>query len=259
MEELYRIMGRRKKRKMAKPLVIIPTYNEKENVEAIASAVLSNLPDGDVLFVDDNSPDGTGEICDRLAADNLRVHVCHREKKQGLGRAYLEGFRWALDSGYDRIFEMDADFSHDPKELPKFIRAAETADLVLGSRYIGGIRVMNWPLGRLLISTFAGVFVRAVTGMPVMDPTGGYKCFRREVLEAIPFEKITSSGYSFQIEMTYNAWMKGFKIVEIPITFEDRRAGFSKMSKNIAIEAFFKVWKLAIGHGFCRSPKSCKK
>ena len=239
---------------MAKPLVVIPTYNEKENAEAIAKAVLENLEIGELLFVDDNSPDGTGAICDALAAANPRVHVMHRESKEGLGRAYLAGFRWALDHGFDRIFEMDADFSHDPHELPNFIRAAEDADLVLGSRYTGGIRVMNWPLSRLLISTFAGVYVRAITGMPVMDPTGGFKCFRREVLEAIDFSKITSNGYSFQIEMTHNAWMKGFKIVEIPITFADRTSGKSKMSKNIAVEAFFKVWKLAASHWFRRSP-----
>lgn len=239
---------------MRKPIVIIPTYNEKENAKAIAEAVLQNLEGGEVLFVDDNSPDGTGKICDDLAAADPRIHVLHREKKQGLGRAYIAGFTWALDQGFDRIFEMDADFSHDPRELPNFIKAAEDADLVLGSRYIGGIRVMNWPLSRLLISTFAGVFVRAVTGMPIMDPTGGFKCFRREVLEAIDFGKITSSGYSFQIEMSHNAWMKGFKIVEIPITFEDRRAGCSKMSKNIAVEAFFKVWKLAAAHWFRRTP-----
>lgn len=239
---------------MVKPLVIIPTYNEKDNAEAIAAAVLENLPDGAILFVDDNSPDGTGKICDRLADADRRIHVMHRESKAGLGRAYIAGFRWALDNGYDRIFEMDADFSHDPRELPNFIKAAENADLVLGSRYIGGIRVMNWPLSRLLISTFAGVYVRAITGMPVMDPTGGFKCFRREVLAAIDFDRITSSGYSFQIEMTHNAWMKGFRIVEIPITFADRLAGKSKMSKNIAVEAFFKVWKLAASHWFRRRP-----
>ena len=239
---------------MPKPIAIIPTYNEKENVRPIAAAVLENLPGGEILFVDDNSPDGTGAICDEIAAAEPRVHVLHREAKQGLGRAYIAGFSWALERGFDRIFEMDADFSHDPKELPNFLKAAEEADLVLGSRYTGGIRVMNWPLSRLLISTFAGVFVRAVTGMPVMDPTGGFKCFRREVLEAIDFDKITSSGYSFQIEMTHNAWMKGFKIVEIPIVFADRLVGYSKMSKNIAVEAFFKVWKLAASHWFRRSP-----
>ena len=239
---------------MSKPLVVIPTYNEKENARPIAKAVLESLPESEILFVDDNSPDGTGAICDEIAAAEPRVHVLHRERKEGLGRAYLAGFSWALPRGFDRIFEMDADFSHDPKELPNFLKAAESADLVLGSRYIGGIRVMNWPLSRLLISTFAGVFVRLVTGLPVMDPTGGFKCFRREVLEAIDFNKITSSGYAFQIEMTHKAWMKGYTVVEIPITFADRLAGRSKMSKNIAVEAFFKVWKLAASHWFRRSP-----
>lgn len=241
---------------MPKPLVIIPTYNEKDNAESIAKAVLENLPEGNVLFVDDNSPDGTGAICDRLAAANPKIHVLHRECKAGLGRAYVSGFRWALENGFDRIFEMDADFSHDPRELPNFLKAAEDADIVLGSRYIGGIRVMNWPLSRLLISTFAGVYVRAITGMPVMDPTGGFKCFRREVLESIDLGRITSSGYAFQIEMSYKAWMKGFRIVEIPITFADRLAGKSKMSKNIAVEAFFKVWKLAASNWFRRSPRA---
>lgn len=241
-------------KEMAKPLVIIPTYNEKDNVESIATAVLDNLNSGELLFVDDNSPDGTGVICDAIASREPRVHVLHREGKEGLGRAYIAGFTWALERDYDLIFEMDADFSHDPHELPNFVKAAADADLVLGSRYIGGIRVMNWPLSRLLISTFAGVYVRAITGMPVMDPTGGFKCFRREVLEAIDFSRITSNGYSFQIEMTHNAWMKGFKIVEIPITFADRLMGRSKMSKNIAVEAFFKVWKLAASHWFRRSP-----
>ncbi|MBR3084763.1 MAG: polyprenol monophosphomannose synthase [Kiritimatiellae bacterium] len=240
---------------MHKPLVIIPTYNEKDNAGPISKAVLENLPGGEVLFVDDNSPDGTGAICDALAAADPRVHVLHREVKDGLGRAYIAGFQWALERDYDRIFEMDADFSHDPRELPSFIAASEDADLVLGSRYIGGIRVMNWPLGRLLTSTFAGVYVRAITGMPVMDPTGGFKCFRREVLEAIDLSGITSSGYSFQVEMTHNAWMKGFRIVEIPITFADRLKGKSKMSKAIAVEAFFKVWKLAASNWFRRKPR----
>lgn len=244
---------------MNKPLVIIPTYDEKDNVGPIADAVLENLENGEVLFVDDNSPDGTGRIADEMAAANPRIHVLHRPGKQGLGRAYIAGFKWALEKGYDRIFEMDADFSHDPRELPNFIKAAENADIVLGSRYIGGIRVMNWPLGRLLISTFAGVFVRAVTGMPVLDPTGGFKCFRREVLESINLDKVTSNGYSFQIEMSHRAWMKRFRIVEIPITFEDRRAGYSKMSSSIAFEAFCKVWRLAASCGFRRSPKKSFK
>ena len=193
---------------MNKPVVIIPTYNEIDNVRQIADAVMKNLEGGDVLFVDDNSPDGTGKVADEMAAANPRVHVLHRPGKQGLGRAYISGFKWALENGYTHIFEMDADFSHDPAELPNFIKASEEADLILGSRYIGGIRVMNWPLGRLLISTFGGVYVRTITGLPIMDPTGGFKCFRREVLEALDLDKVTSNGYSFQIEMSFKAWMK---------------------------------------------------
>lgn len=237
---------------MERILIVVPTYNERENVSRLSERIFEALPDGEILFVDDGSPDGTGEVCDGLARENGKIHVMHRKAKQGLGKAYLAGFSWALEREYDLIFEMDADFSHNPADLPRFVEAAKECDLVLGSRYIGGIRVMNWPLGRLLISTFAGVFVRIVTGMPVMDPTGGYKCFRRKVLELIDFEGITSSGYSFQIEMTHNAWMKGFRIIEIPIVFEDRREGQSKMSKNIALEAFFKVWKLAARSFFRR-------
>lgn len=240
---------------MNNALVIIPTYDERENVQAIATAVLDALPGGELLFVDDNSPDGTGGLLDQMAAADARIHVLHREGKQGLGRAYIAGFKWALERDYAYVFEMDADFSHDPAELPNFIAAAREADLVLGSRYIGGIRVMNWPMSRLLISTGAGRFVRCVTGLPIHDPTGGFKCFRREVLAAIELDKITSNGYSFQIEMTHTAWMKGFRIREIPITFEDRRAGYSKMSRAIAKEAFFMVLRLAARSGFRRSPR----
>ena len=243
---------------MNKPLVIIPTYDERDNVQPIARAVLDRLPEAEVLFVDDNSPDGTGDLLDGMARDNPRIHVLHREGKQGLGRAYIAGFKWSLARDYAYVFEMDADFSHDPAELPNFIAAAQEADLVLGSRYIGGIRVMNWPMGRLLISTGAGKFVRLVTGLPIHDPTGGFKCFRREVLEAIALDTITSNGYSFQIEMTHTAWMKGFRIREIPITFEDRRAGYSKMSRAIAKEAFFMVLRLAARSGFRRSPPQTK-
>lgn len=239
---------------MNSSLVIVPTYNECDNVANIAAAVLVNLPEAEILFVDDNSPDGTGDLLDRMVAENPRIHVMHRPGKQGLGRAYTAGFKWALEREFSYIFEMDADFSHDPAELPNFIKAIQEADLVLGSRYIGGIRVMNWPMIRLLISTGAGRFVRIITGLPIHDPTGGFKCFRREVLAAIDLDKIKSNGYSFQIEMTHNAWMLGFRIKEIPITFEDRRAGFSKMSKAIAYEAFFMVFKLWARSGFRRSP-----
>ena len=240
---------------MEKTVIIIPTYDERENVGPISQAVLQNVPEANILFVDDNSPDGTGTLLDELARNDPRIHVLHRPGKQGLGRAYIAGFKQALAEGYEFIFEMDCDFSHDPRELPNFLRAAAEADLVLGSRYAGGIRVMNWPLSRLLLSTGASAYVRLVTGLPIHDPTGGFKCFRRRVLEAIDLDRVTSSGYSFQIEMTHKAWMRGFRIREIPIVFEDRRAGYSKMSMAIAQEAIFMVLRLAARHGFRRSPQ----
>jgi dolichol-phosphate mannosyltransferase len=241
---------------MSDTLVIIPTYNEKENAEAIARAVLEACPEADVLFVDDNSPDGTGELADRLAEGNPRIHVLHREKKQGLGRAYLAGFRWALERPEIRfILEMDADFSHDPKAVSQLRAAAQTADLVLGSRYIGGIRVINWPLNRLILSTGAALYVRLITGMPFTDPTGGFKCFRREVLAAIDLDGIHSNGYSFQIEMTHTAWHLGFRIAESPIVFEERREGQSKMSGGIVNEALWMVWKLLARCGWRRRPR----
>ena len=238
-----------------KALIVIPTYDERENVAAMAEAVLAEVPSANILFADDNSPDGTGQLLDEIASREPRVSVMHRDKKEGLGRAYIAGFKWALAHGYDLICEMDCDFSHDPKALPSLLAAAREADLVLGSRYIGGIRVMNWPMGRLLLSTGAAKYVKLITGMPVNDPTGGFKCFRREVLEAIDLDKIASSGYSFQIEMTHAAWMKGFAITEVPIMFEDRRAGQSKMSSGIAREAVVMVLKLWARCGFRRSPR----
>lgn len=240
---------------MEKTLVIIPTYDEKDNVGPISQAVCAALPDAHVLFVDDNSPDGTGDLVDTLVAANSRIHVLHRPGKQGLGRAYIAGFKWALANGYERIIEMDADFSHAPTDLPRLVAASADFDLVIGSRYIGGIRVMNWPLSRLLISTGAGTYVRLVTGMPVCDPTGGFKCFRRRVLEALDLDRVTSNGYSFQIELNHGAWMQGFRLKEIPIVFEDRRAGYSKMNSGIAGEAFLMVLKLAWRSGFRRWPK----
>jgi dolichol-phosphate mannosyltransferase len=239
---------------MHRTVVVIPTYDEKENVRNIARAVFGQLPQTDMLFVDDNSPDGTGQILDEMASADGRVHVMHKPGKSGLGRAYISGFKWALARDYTFIFEMDADFSHDPRELPNFLKAAENADLVLGSRYVGGIRILNWPLGRLLLSKGAAIYVNAITGLPVTDPTGGFKCYRRTVLEAIDLDRVVSNGYSFQIEMTHTAWVKGFRIVEIPITFEDRRSGYSKMNKAIAKEAFWMVWRLAFRNGFRRSP-----
>lgn len=235
-------------------LVIIPTYDEKDNVRPISEAVFRSLPTAEILFVDDNSPDGTGRILDGMSSADPRIHVLHQAGKAGLGRAYIAGFRWALDRTYRLIFEMDADFSHDPRELPNFVKAAEEADLVLGSRYVNGIRITNWPLSRLMLSKSAATYVRLITGMPVTDPTGGYKCYRREVLAAIDLGSVISNGYSFQVEMTHSAWMKGFRIREIPITFEDRRSGYSKMSKDILREAIWIVWKLALRNGLRRRP-----
>ena len=243
-----------------KTLVIIPTYDERENVVPMAEAVLKQVPEVNILFVDDNSPDGTGQLQDELAAREPRVFVLHRAGKEGLGRAYIAGFKWALERDYELICEMDCDFSHDPAALPSLLKEAhDGADLVLGSRYIGGIRVMNWPMNRLLLSTGAAQYVKLVTGMPVHDPTGGFKCFRRAVLQAIDLDRITSNGYSFQIEMSHTAWMKGFTIKEVPIVFEDRRAGYSKMRANIATEAMLMVLRLWMRCGFRRSPKAVRK
>ncbi len=227
-------------------LIIFPTYNEKENIEAIITHALKQDPRLEALVVDDNSPDGTGRIADDLAAQSSRVHVMHRERKEGLGRAYIAGFRWGIERSYDYIFEMDADFSHGPEYLPDFLVAIEDNDLVLGSRYISGVNVVNWPMSRLLLSYFANVYTRVVTGLPVRDGTGGFKCFRREVLETINLAAVKSNGYIFQIEMSMRAWKKGFKIKEIPIVFVDRQKGASKMSKKIVREAIWKVWYLRL-------------
>jgi dolichol-phosphate mannosyltransferase len=236
-------------------LIITPTYDEKANVRLICAAALSACPGADMLFVDDNSPDGTGEILDRMAADDPRVHALHRPGKAGLGRAYVAGFKWALERHYRFIFEMDADFSHDPAELPNFLKAAENADLVIGSRYVNGIRIINWPLRRLILSKGAATYVWIITGMPVTDPTGGYKCYRREVLEAINLDRVMSNGYSFQVEMTHSAWTMGFRIAEVPIVFVDRRSGYSKMNRAILQEALMLVWKLALRNGLRRRPR----
>ncbi|MGE5927790.1 MAG: polyprenol monophosphomannose synthase [Gemmatimonadota bacterium] len=225
-------------------LVCVPTYNERANLPLIVPAILEQDPRLEVLVIDDSSPDGTGELADTIAAANPRVHVLHREAKEGLGRAYLAGFRWALDRGYEFILEMDADFSHDPKFLPLFIEASLQADLVIGSRYKQGVNVINWPISRLLLSLGANQYARMITGLPISDSTGGFKCFRREVLAAIDFSRVRSNGYAFQIEMSYRAWRKGFRIVEIPIVFTDRVEGQSKMSKRIVREAVWMVWSL---------------
>jgi dolichol-phosphate mannosyltransferase len=227
-------------------LVVVPTYNERVNLPLIVPAILQQDLRLEVLVVDDNSPDNTGRLAEEMAATEPRIHVLHREAKQGLGKAYLAGFRWALDQGYDLIFEMDADFSHDPKFLRDFLRAIESADLVLGSRYHSGVNVINWPISRLLLSLGANLYARWVTGLPLTDSTGGFKCFRRAVLEAIDFEKVRSNGYSFQIEMSFRAWRKGFRLVEIPIVFTDRVEGQSKMNKRIVREAIWMVWWLRL-------------
>ena len=227
-------------------LIIFPTYNERENIEKIVHAVLPLDPRINVLIVDDSSPDGTGEIADRLAKQEAKVHVLHRKNKEGLGRAYIAGFKWAIEQQFDFIFEMDADFSHGPEYLKDFLREIQHHDLVIGSRYISGVNVINWPMSRLLLSYYANAYTRIITGLPLRDATGGFKCFRRQVLETIDLDAVQSSGYSFQIEMSLRAWKKGFKLKEIPITFIDRIAGSSKMSKKIVREAIWMVWLLRL-------------
>ena len=226
-------------------LVIVPTYNERENVARIIEAVLAQDPRLSVLIVDDGSPDGTGAIVDEIAVRNDRVHALHRAKKMGLGTAYLAGFKWALARDYAYVFEMDADFSHDPGHLAEFLRRIPDADLVLGSRYRNGkVTVVNWPMSRLMLSYAANVYARIVTGLPLFDSTGGFKCFRRTVLETIDLDDVRSNGYAFQIEVSFRAWKKGFRIAEIPIVFTDRTEGESKMSKRIVREAIWMVWRL---------------
>jgi dolichol-phosphate mannosyltransferase len=227
--------------------VVVPTYNERVNLPLVVPAILQQDPRIDVLVVDDNSPDGTGQLADEVAASTPRVHVLHRPNKSGLGKAYLAGFQWALANRYDLIFEMDADFSHDPRFIGDFVRAAANADLVVGSRYRAGVvNVINWPISRLLLSIGANQYARWITGLPLADSTGGFKCFRREVLEAIDFEKVRSNGYAFQIEMSFRAWKKGFRLVEVPIVFTDRVEGQSKMNKRIVREAIWMVWWLRL-------------
>jgi dolichol-phosphate mannosyltransferase len=226
-------------------LVIVPTYNERFNIARLIPAVLAQDPSLEVLVVDDGSPDGTGAIVDGIAANNARVHVMHRASKLGLGTAYIAGFRWALERKYDLVFEMDADFSHNPERLPEFLAAIKESDVVLGSRYQDGhVNVVNWPMSRLFLSYGANIYARAVTGLPIFDTTGGFKCFRRNVLESIDLNSVKSNGYAFQIEMSYRVWKRGFSLVEIPIIFVDRAEGVSKMSKKIVREAIWMVWRL---------------
>ncbi len=230
-----------------KSLIIIPTYNERENIGKLLEQIFNlNIENLDVLVVDDNSPDKTADVVRELQKRYSQLHLMEREGKMGLGTAYIAGFRWALERDYQYIFEMDADLSHDPAEIPNFLKAIQDADLVIGSRYITGVNVINWPLIRLFISVMASKYTRIITGMPIKDCTSGYKCFRREVLEAIPLEKVNSNGYVFQIEMNFKAWKRGFRIKEIPIIFYDRTVGKSKMSRKIIYEAAYKVWELKI-------------
>ena len=245
---------------MNRTLVVVPTYNERENISPLAQRLLGLPVPVDLLVVDGNSPDGTGKTGDELAAQQPQIHVLHQTEKNGLGRAYIAGFKWALERGYEFVIEMDGDLSHNPDDIPAFLNAAENADLVLGSRYSNnGVRVVNWPLQRLMLSRGAGVYVRLITGMPFSDPTGGYKCFRRRALEAIALDDIQSNGYSFQIEMTHRLWRQGIKIDEVPIIFTERVHGQSKITGKIIREAFPMVWKLWLQNGMRRWPRVRKK
>jgi dolichol-phosphate mannosyltransferase len=228
-------------------LVVIPTYNERDNLPRVAAMVLDIHPGVEILVVDDNSPDGTGLLAAALARDDPRVHALHREGKGGLGGAYIAGFKWGLERGYDLFFEMDADLSHPPERIPAMIQLSQTHPVVVGSRYVGRrVNVVNWPVSRLLISIFGSFYARAITRVPVMDATGGFNCWRREVLEAVSLDRVESNGYAFQIELKLRAWRKGFQPVEIPIVFTERETGDSKMSKRIVLEAVWKVWKLRL-------------
>ncbi|MGB0583221.1 MAG: polyprenol monophosphomannose synthase [Limisphaerales bacterium] len=240
-------------------LVIVPTYNERDNLEPLAARIRKLPKKVDLLVVDDNSPDGTGELADELAAKYKQIHVLHRQEKNGLGRAYLAGFKWALERDYELIMEMDGDFSHNPDDIPKFLDAAEKHDLVLGSRYCNGIRVINWPLSRLVLSMGAGLYVRLITGMPFSDPTGGFKCFHRRALESLDLDAVTSNGYSFQIELSHKIWRQGLSVGEVPIIFTDRFIGTSKMSGHIVWEALWVVWRVLFENRCDRSPRAKKK
>jgi dolichol-phosphate mannosyltransferase len=228
-------------------LVIVPTYNEAENVPELVPRILEQDPRIEVLVVDDNSPDGTADIVRNLMASDPRVHLLSRPTKLGLGTAYVAGFRYALERDYDLVFEMDADWSHDPDSLPAFLEAIEDADLVVGSRYLNGVTVVNWPLTRLILSYGANLYTRLITAMPIKDATGGFKCFRRTALERVDLGRVDSDGYGFQIEMNYKVWRQGLRIREIPILFVDRRVGISKMNRRIIWEAMWLVWKLRLG------------
>ena len=229
-----------------KSLIIVPTYNELENIRRLLPELMALSPDIRVLVVDDNSPDGTGKLADELAAENERISVLHRPGKLGLGSAYVASFKYAIQQDVDCVFEMDADFSHDPAMVPRFIEEIASCDVVIGSRYISGINVVNWPMSRLLLSYFANIYTRLVTGMTIRDTTSGFKCFRREVLEHIELDEVRSDGYAFQIEMNFRCWRKGYRLREIPIIFVDRRSGTSKLSRGVINEAVWIVWWLRL-------------
>jgi dolichol-phosphate mannosyltransferase len=229
-----------------KALIITPTYNEIENIERLITLALKQHEALEILIIDDNSPDGTGDAVQRMQTEDKRIHLIRRPGKMGLGSAYVTGFKYALQSDYDYIIEMDADFSHNPEDVPKLLEAARKYDLVIGSRYCNGINIINWPIERLMVSYFASKYVRTITGMPIKDPTGGFKCFRRKVLQSIDLDNIHSGGYSFQIEMNYKAWLKGFTLKEVSIVFTERVNGHSKMSRKIVYEAIWMVWRLRL-------------
>ena len=239
---------------MNQTLIVVPTYNERDNLPPLAQRLLALPVSVDLLVVDDNSPDGTGKLADELAAKYPAIHVLHRSEKNGLGRAYIAGFKWALERGYEFVFELDGDLSHNPDDIPAFLDAAKGADLVLGSRYLNGIRIINWPLSRLMLSQSAAKYVQIITGMPFTDPTGGYKCFRRRALEALDLDAVHSNGYSFQIELTHKLWRQGLRVVEVPIIFTDRFQGRSKMSRHIVREALIMVWRLLFQNNLRRRP-----
>ena len=230
----------------SKSLVIIPTYNESDNVENMLTTLNGLYPELSILVIEDGSPDGTAAIVKKYQATHPNVHMIERQGKLGLGTAYITGFKWALDKGYEFVFEMDCDFSHDPKDIQGLLAAAQNCDLAIGSRYIGGIRILNWPMKRLLLSYFASIYTQIITGMKIQDATGGFKCFRASTLRQIDLNKIFSNGYSFQIELNYKTWKKGLKLQEVPITFSERREGQSKMSRKIIYEAVWAVWRMRL-------------
>jgi len=243
---------------MAEYIVIIPTYNEQENIRSVIRQVFEASPELDILIVDDQSPDGTGAIVEELKADEARLHLLTRSKKEGLGRAYVAGFQWALEHGYQGVIQMDADLSHDPLDLARFLEASHQADMAVGSRYVDGIRIINWPLSRLILSKAASLYVRILTGLPLTDPTGGFNWIHRCVLENVDLHTLKSLGYSFQVELKHRAWMRGFCITEVPIIFRERRSGQSKMDYAIVQEAVILVWLLVFRSRFRRRPLTAR-